>query len=126
VLGRAGFLAPVLAAPLRPQPAGFAIDFGPAKWSRDAAITVHWAAADGTAFDQSVAVPDRDATPAFVRDLIARAAREYGWDVAADATAGLTVRAYKAKAGPSPVTACKARVSDAAAADQPTVRPARK
>ena len=121
-----GFLLLALAAPNKERPAGFVIDFGPAQWTADAAIVVHWEAADGTAFDQSVTVLDSDATPAFVRDLVARAAREAGWEVRADAKAGLTVRAFKAKGGPSPVTACTARVSDAASADQPTVKPAGK
>jgi hypothetical protein len=121
-----GFLMVALAAPLKPDPAGFVIDFGPAKWTADSEIVVHWEAADGTTFDQTVTVLDADSTPAFVRDLVAAEARENGWDVAADAKAGLAVRAYKAKGGPSPVTACKARVSDAATADQPTVKPARK
>jgi hypothetical protein len=121
-----GFLMAALAAPLKPDPTGFVIDFGPAKWAADSEIVVHWEAADGTAFDQSITVLDADSTPALVRGLVAKAAREAGWEVAADATAGLTVRAFKAKGGPSPVTACKARVSDAADADQPTVKPAGK
>lgn len=121
-----GFLLLALAAPNKERPAGFVIDFGPAQWAADSAIVVHWEAADGTAFDQSVTVLDADSGPAYVRDLVAKTAREAGWGVRADAKAGLTVRAYKAKGGPSPVTAYKAHVPDAASADQPTVKPAGK
>jgi len=67
-----GFLMVALAAPVKAHPTGFIIDFGPAKWTADSEIVVHWEAADGTAFDQSVTVLDSDATPAFVRDLVAK------------------------------------------------------